>query len=51
MVRPHGQGGVEPMRTFFGQGGRGKFFAILCGYLLWTSPNLNYSETILTRIN
>jgi len=30
---------VEPVRTFFGQGWRGQFFAILCGRLLWTAPN------------
>jgi len=26
MVCPHGQGGVEPVRTFFGQEGRGSIF-------------------------
>jgi len=30
---------VEPIRTFFGQGGRrGQFFAILWGRLLWRPP-------------
>jgi len=27
--------GVEPVRTFFGQGEGGQFFVILCGRLLW----------------
>jgi len=31
--------GVEPVRTFFEQGGGGQFFAILCGRTLWTAPN------------
>jgi len=38
-VRWYGQGrrGVEPVRTFFGQGGRGQFFVILRGRRsLWT---------------
>jgi len=26
-----------------GQGGRGKFFAILCGRPLWTASNLKYA--------
>jgi len=30
--------GVEPVRMFGGQGGRGQFFAILCGRPLWTAP-------------
>jgi len=30
--------GVEPVRTFFGQGGSGQFFAILCGRPLWMAP-------------
>jgi len=30
MVCPHGQGGVEPVRTFFGQGEGDQFFTILC---------------------
>jgi len=42
MAYPHGQGGgrknVEPVRTFCVQGGRGQFFAILCGRLLWKAP-------------
>jgi len=40
MVCQHGQGGgeeAEPVRTFFGQAGRGQFFAILCGRPLWTA--------------
>jgi len=32
--------GVEPVRTFCGQGGQ--FFAILCGRLLWTASNALY---------
>jgi len=35
LVCPHGQGGLSQC----GQGG-GEFFAILCGRLLWTAPNL-----------
>jgi len=31
------KGGVEPVQTFFGKAGRGQFFAILCGLLLWTA--------------
>jgi len=38
MVRPHRQGGIEPVRTFFGQGWEGNFFSILCGRLLRTAP-------------
>jgi len=34
----HGQGGVEPVQTFFGQ--RGQLLAILCGRLLWTTSHL-----------
>jgi len=30
--------GVEPVRIFCGQGGRGQFFAIFCGRLLWMTP-------------
>jgi len=30
--------GVGPVRGFCGQGGRGQFFTILCGRLLWTAP-------------
>jgi len=37
MVCPHGQGGVEPVRTFCGQGGVGQFFTILYGHLLWAA--------------
>jgi len=29
--------GVEPVRTFFGKGEGGQFFAILCVRLLWTT--------------
>jgi len=35
---PHGQGEVEPVQTFCGQGGRDQFFAILCRCLLWMAP-------------
>jgi len=31
-------GRVESVRTFFGQGGGGQFFAILYGRPLWTNP-------------
>jgi len=31
------QGGFEPVRTFFGKGGVGQYFAILCGRLIWTA--------------
>jgi len=37
MVCLHGQGEVEPVRTFCGPG-RVNFLAILCGRLLWTAP-------------
>jgi len=43
MVYPHGQDGrgVEPVRTFCGQGREGgQFFAFLCGRPLWTAPYL-----------
>jgi len=39
--------GVEPVRTFFGQGGGGQFFAILCGRLLWTAP---YGDSMVSSI-
>jgi len=45
--------GVEPVPTFCGQGKRGKFFAILCGRLLWTAPYLLClikSNKLLTQI-
>jgi len=32
------EGGAFPVRTFFGQGGGGQFFAILFGRLVWTAP-------------
>jgi len=32
--------GVKPVRTFCKQEGGGHFFAILCGRLLWTAPNV-----------
>jgi len=32
---------VEPMRTFFGLGGRGQIFAIFCGCSLWTDLKIN----------
>jgi len=35
--------GVEPVRTFFGQGGGGQFSMILCGRLLWTAPNNKFA--------
>jgi len=38
MVCPHGQGGIETVRTFCGQGGGDQFFVILYGRLLWTAP-------------
>jgi len=38
-ARTRGRGEVEPVRTFFGQEWRGSIFAILCGRLLWTTPN------------
>jgi len=37
-------GEFEPVRSFCGQGEKGKFFAILCGRLLWTDP---YEFTLL----
>jgi len=46
MVCPHGQGGgVEPVRTFCGEGKRGSIFAILCGRPLWMAPNINITIT------
>jgi len=43
MVYPHGRtdggGGVDPVRTFCGQGEGGQVFAISCGSLLWTVAN------------
>jgi len=36
-ARARGEG-VEPVPSFYGQGGRGQFFATLCGRLLWTAP-------------
>jgi len=36
-VCAHGKGGVEAVQIFCGQGVN--FFGILCGRLLWTSPN------------
>jgi len=46
MVFSHGQRrrGVEPLRTFCGQGGQ--FFTILCGRLLWTAPNVLYDGVV-----
>jgi len=40
-VCPHGYRtrGVEPVRTYCGQGAGGQFFEILCGRLLWDTPN------------
>jgi len=35
MVCPHGQEELGQC----GHGGRGQFFTILCGRLLWTTPN------------
>jgi len=34
--------GVKSVRTFFGKGERGQFFAILCRRLLWTAPYQNH---------
>jgi len=43
------EGGVEPVRTFFGQGERGgQFFTILCGRLLWT---VLYYKRLRTLMN
>jgi len=40
MVCPHGQEGEGLSQCeHFADKGRGKFFAILCEYLLWTAPN------------
>jgi len=34
MACPHEQEGIEPVRTFFGQGEEGgQFFAILCSFM------------------
>jgi len=38
-ARKGGEG--EPVRTFYGRGERGQFFAILCGRLSWTAPFKN----------
>jgi len=42
-VRTRGEE-FKPVRTFFGQGGV-KLFEILCGRLLWTTPNLKLNAT------
>jgi len=44
IVCPHVQGGGLSQ---CGHGGRGKFFTILCGRLLWTAPynTLNIEQT------
>jgi len=42
--------GVEPLSTFFGQGGGGQFFKILCGRPLWTAPLLALSGFIATKL-
>jgi len=44
MVCPHRQRrrGVEPERTFFGEGGN--YFAILCGCLLWKAPFVRFQN-------
>jgi len=36
--------GVEPVRTFFGEGSQ--FFAILCRRLLWTAPKQNQNVKV-----
>jgi len=36
---------IELVRTFFGQGGKGQFFAILCGRLLWTMNQRIYGHS------
>jgi len=41
---------VEPVRTFFGQGGGGRFFTILCGRLLWTAPFKAYNNLFCSQI-
>jgi len=45
--------GVEPVQTFFGQGGSGQIFAILCKRLLWMAPkrNINYPVDYLTAFS
>jgi len=47
MVCPHGQEGIEPVRTFFGQEGVGQFFAILCGRPLRTA---HYRQAITQKL-
>jgi len=37
--------GIEPVRSFCEQGGRGQFLAILCGLLSWTTPYLLVFDT------
>jgi len=53
---PHGQVGVKPVRTFFGQEGKGlgsQLFAILCGRISWTAPYywVTLSFYILTKLD
>jgi len=38
MVCPHGQGGVKPVRTFFGQEGGGVKFSRFCADVLYGRP-------------
>jgi len=45
------RGGVDPVRTFFGQGRWGQFFTILCGRLSWTVPNLFYNQPGSMMVN
>jgi len=48
MVLPHGQeGGVEPVRTFFGKEEKGQFFAILCGRFYGRPLPSAYNFTVL----
>jgi len=42
--------GVEPVRTFSRQRGRGQSFVVLCGRLLWTAPNY-YQLKKIAQIN
>jgi len=40
--RTRGKGGVNQCGHFSNKGGRGQFFTILCGRLLWTSLLIQY---------
>jgi len=59
MVCPHGQGGrgLSQYGHFSDKGEESKFFAILCGRLLWTAPNYvtvstdrNYGFSLLSTL-